>query len=321
MLRRSTIYLLAGLAGVWAVVWAGLAFSSVAAADPIFPPGQRIGLEPPPGLALSTHFPGFEDPDSKVAIAILDLPGGQAYVDLENSLFGKDQPGLTVEKREMFVFNSGIGFLITGHAQADGITVHKWLLLATVSNGTVGQLATLINVQVPDAARAAYPDTVIRAALASVTFRPTPLAERLKLLPFKLDELAGFRLMQVLPGGVILTDGPTDDLNKQAYMIVAVGPGSPSEPDARGKFARDLLSGAPVRDLAVVSAESMRITGWPGYEIRAQGKGPDGGAVALVQWVRFGTGGFLRIIGVARQEEADPLFNRFRAVRDGIDLR
>jgi hypothetical protein len=40
-----------------------------------------------------------------------------------------------------------------------------------------------------------------------------------------------------------------------------------------------------------------------------------------VQWVRFGSGGFLRIIGVSRSAEANALLIRFRAVRDGIEMR
>ena len=86
----------------------------------------------------------------------------------------------------------------------------------------------LINVEVPESARAVYSDAVIRQALASVTFRPMPIQEQLGLLPFKLGQLAGFRVMQVLAqGGVILTEGPTDDLSKQPYVIVSVGQGSP----------------------------------------------------------------------------------------------
>lgn len=316
MLHRTMTCWSAGLTAIGV----GLALVSLATADPIFPPGERIGLEPPPGLRLSRQFSGFEDPDAKVAIIILDLPG-HAYEELEKSLFGQDQREMIVERREMFAFNGGIGFLVTGHAPANGVNVHKWFLLANVSDSRVGHLATLINVQVPDAARAVYPDKVIRTALASVTFRPAPIEERLKLLPFKLNELAGFRVMQVVPAGVILTDGPSDDINRQPYMVVEVGRGSPDVPDARGRFARDLLSGAPVHELQAMSGEMMRIAGLPGYEIRAQGKGLDGTPVDLVQWVRFGTTGFLRVIGVTRPTEWDQMFPRFRAVRDGIEFR
>jgi len=39
----------------------------------------------------------------------------------------------------------------------------------------------------------------------------------------------------------------------------------------------------------------------------------------VVQWVRFGTGGFMRIVGVGPKNNWDSLFTRFRAVRDGIE--
>jgi hypothetical protein len=69
------------------------------------------------------------------------------------------------------------------------------------------------------------------------------------------------------------------------------------------------------------SAEPMRISGAPGHEIRAQGVNPAGDKVSMVQWLRFGTGGYLRIVAVSPSEDWDTMFARFRAVRDGINLR
>ena len=309
MLLRLFVSLLAALIGT----------ASLAAADPVFPPGQRIGMAPPPGLVLSKRF-GFEDADRKVVITLLDLtPRG--YEEAQRSLFADSRPNVTIEKREMFPFASGIATLVTGKVETDGTTVHKWLMLASIETRALGHVAALINVEVPDSARDAYPDAVIRAALASVTFRPPPLEERLKLLPFKLEAMADFRVIEVMPAGVVLVDGPENDLRNHAYMVVEVGQGSPSEPDARARFARDILQRAPVRDLAITSAEPMRIGNWPGFEIRAQAKQPDGAPIALVQWLRFGTGGFMRIVGVAPKDDWDNLFTRFRAVRDGVDQR
>jgi len=301
--------------------WAGLASLTAAGAAPVFPLGLRIGLEPAGDLKLSTRLPGFEDADRKVVITILDLPA-RAYDELERSAFAQNQPGLSGLKRESFSFASGVGFLISGSVQQNGVALHRWFLLASGVGGNVQDLAMLINVEVPEAALSVYSDAVIRKALASVTFRAAPLQEQLGLLPFKVNELAGFRVTQAMPaGGVILTDGPTDDISKQPYMIVSIGRGAPDERDDRGKFARDLLASAPLRDLSVTLAEPMRIAGLPGFEIRAQAQGPDGAPVSLVQWVRFGSGGFLRIVGVGRKDDWDALFTRFRAVRDGIDMR
>jgi hypothetical protein len=41
----------------------------------------------------------------------------------------------------------------------------------------------------------------------------------------------------------------------------------------------------------------------------------------MVQWLRFGSNGYLRVIGVSRTDKWDQSFSRFRAVRDGIEAR
>jgi hypothetical protein len=312
MLRRLIVLLVAA--------WAGLAALTPAfAAEPVFPPGSRIGLEPPGDLKLSRKFPGFEDSARNVVITILDLPE-PAYQALEKSAFANMSKGLIVEKRELFAFGGGVGFLISGHEEVKGITLRSWYLLANTSNSEIGHIAALIAMRVPEAARAAYPDEMVRAALASVSFRQAPLAELLRLLPFKLNKMAGFRVMKIAPQGVVLIDGPTDDLATHPYMIVSIGRSAPDAPDARPRFARDMLSSTPLPGLAITSAEAMRINGGQGYEVRANAKDAGGAPLALVQWLRFGGGGsYLRVIGVVGKDRWDELFPRFRAVRDGID--
>lgn len=314
MLRRLLVPLLA----LWAVF---ILQSPIASAETVFPPGLRVGLRPPGDFVVSKRLAGFEDPGRKAVITVLDLPA-RAYEDLSRSAFAEDQKGIVNLKRESFPFESGIGILISGTANEDGGRVHKWFLLAAAVGGEVKDLTALVQVQVPDAALSVYSDAIVRKALASVTFRPTPVKEQLGLLPFQLNELAGFRVMQVLPaGGVILTEGPNDDITTQPYMIVAVGPGAPSQPSERGRFANDLLATAPLANLKVQLSEPQRISGGQGYEIRAQATGPRGDPVSLVQWVRFGGSGFLRIIGVSSRDSWDTLFTRFRAVRDGVEPR
>jgi hypothetical protein len=313
MARRLFVYLFAAWAGL-------LSLGPLAAADPVFPRGLRIGLEPPGDLKLSTRFPGFEDSERNVVVAILDLPAS-AYHELETEAFSNTQRDLRDAKRESFPFGSGIGFLISGSGQKNGVTLHRWSLLAQAVGGTVQNLTMLINVEVPESAQSVYSDAVIRKMLASVVFRPAPIQEQLGLLPFKFRELAGFRVTQVLPtGGVILADDTIDNAGQQPFMIVSIERGGPAEAGDRGMFARDLLSTAPVREFTLQSAESMRINGAPGHEIRAQGKSSSGDPLSVVQWLRFGSGGFLRVIGVSPTNKWDQAFARFRTLRDGIDM-
>ena len=312
--------LLGVLLGIWLGIWAGLAVAG-ASADPVFPPGMRIGLEPPPGMVVSRRFPGFEDAANKAAITLVELPP-VTYASVEKSMFDFVPKGMTVEKREMFGFTEGVGIFLSGKSEANGVTLRHWFLLGHSIAGPNADLAALVTVTMPEQALAAYPEKVVRATLASVTFRAAPLDEQLGMLPFKLNDLAGFRVMQaMMAGGVIVIDGPTNDLTRQPYMLISVGQGAPASPDERIRFARDLLSGAPLKDLTVMSSEAMRLSGFPGVEIRATATNLRGNPVKLVQWVRFGVGGFVRIIGVVAPDDWDRLFNRFRAVRDGLALR
>lgn len=315
MLRRLPILLIAAFA---ALVALGLA---AGAAGPVFPKGMRVGLAPPGDFKPSKHFPGFEDAGRDARITILELPP-PAFQKIERSVFAKTQLGLSEVKRESFPFQSGIGFLVSARAQKNDAKLWVWFLVARGIGPQFGDLAMLIKVEVPEAASAVYTDATIRKALASVTFRPAPIAEQLALLPFEVKDLAGLRVMKVLgKDGVILIEGAGRDMVKQPYMIISLGRGNSATPGDRARFARELLGSAPLRDIAVTLAEPIRIGGRPGYEVRANAVRLDGKPLALVQWLRFGSGGFLRVIGVVHKENWDRLFPRFRQVRDGVELR
>jgi hypothetical protein len=292
------------------------------AAGTVFPRGSRIGLEPPGELVVSHRFAGFEDRTNGVILTLLDLPE-PAYQALEKSAFGGTVKDLTIDTREVFPFREGIGYLITGHQETEGTLFRSWYLLVNTTTREAGHIAALIAVRLPNSATRIYPDRTIREALATVSFRTPPTNELLGLLPFKLTDLAGFRLAKIAPQGLaVLMDGPGDDLTKQPYMIVAVGRGAPAPTDLRPKFAQDLMRRLPLSELAINSGEAMRIGGRPGYELRASAKDAHGNPIAVVQWLRYGGGGvFLRTVGVVSKDDWERLFPRFRAVRDGIQAR
>lgn len=300
-----------------------VAFAAGTLAQSVFPPGSRIGLEEPPGdLTVSHKFIGFEDPTRHVAIVLQDLPE-QAYQALEKSAFANSSKNLVVEKREMFFYDNGVGYLITGHEQKNGNEIHSWFLLTKTDVPKIGPIAALITVRVPQAALSVYSDRTIRAALKTVAFREPPVAELVKLLPFKLKTMAGFRFLKIAPAGfAVLIDGPHNDLSKNPYMIVSLGRGSPQRTGDRPRFAHDLLTSTPLPNLVITLMQSIRINGGPGYETRATATGPNGKTLKLVQWLRFGGGStFLRIVGVTDKDRWDQIFPRFRAMRDGIATR
>jgi hypothetical protein len=306
----------------WAVL-AWLVPLPATAADAIFPIASRLGLVPPFTLKPSTTFPGFEDDRNQVFVRLVALPAA-AFPTMEKTLTSDAlrKEGMTIEKRETLTIGGSNAILAIVRQDTKAGRVRKWLLMAPIEDMTA-----LVSLETPLPAPAAYPDDVIRTTLLSLTTRPNiPADEQLKLVPFRIGDIAGFRLVRVVPGvAVQFTEGPKDALEatEQPQLIIAASPGGPADARDRDQFARDSMSGLPpFKEFRITNAEPMRIGGQPGYEVRAQAKDVQNGAeIEIVQWLRFGTGAYLRILGFAPKDKWSDMFTRFRAVRDGLEPR
>jgi hypothetical protein len=195
------------------------------------------------------------------------------------------------------------------------------MLLATLSGVTA-----LVSVQMIEASHASIPDAVLRDALKTLAVRQVPDSEKLGVLPYKLGDLAGFRVVRTAPNGTaILTQGPNDSVTdvEQPFLLIGIAAGEAPKPEDRDAFARRLFSAAPgIRDIRITRAEPLRIGQMPGYEIVAEAKDAKSGIdVTTVQWLRFGGGGHLQMFAIARRTAWNDVFTRLRTIRDGIELR
>ncbi|MGD0332408.1 MAG: hypothetical protein ABSA90_04030 [Xanthobacteraceae bacterium] len=328
MVRNSNVRFRKACAGFAAVCALMVLAMPVRAADPIFPPGSRIGLVPPVGMVTADAFFGFMDVNKDAAILIAALPAA-AYSQIEKTMDTEAlrKQGITLDKREPMQLNVGKGFLFTGRQVVDKARYRKWLLVAAASD-----LTALVTVQVPEQENA-YPDRVVRAALATLAVRPSvPQAEELSLLPFDIGDLAGFQIDSVLRGrALVLSDAqsgePKDsakeppEAGRNARLLIAAMPGGPAEPDERASFARLSFNEiAGIRDVHITMAEPLRIGGQPGYQSMAEAKDArSGNDVMVVQWLRFGSGGFLQMTGIAPADHWTSVLARLRTIRDSIE--
>jgi hypothetical protein len=296
------------------------------AAELNYPPGSRIGLAPPPGLVLSKTFFGYEDPSNSVAMMLVALPP-QAYADLDASVTAETlkRQGVTVESREALPLPSGKAFLVVGRQEVDNVKIRKWILVASSPT-----LTGFVTVQMPETATALYPDAAIRASLATLAFRAAvPVDEQLGLLPFKVSELSGFRIAGVIPGrAVMLSDAPagapgSPDSTNEPHIFAAIAPGGPAQSADRDTFAREVFATLPnIREIRVTTSEPLRMAGQQGHQIIADAKDASGTSpLTVVQWLRFGGGGYMQIVGIARADAWKDAYPRFRSVRDGIEAR
>ena len=302
---------------VLAVTLAQMLAPPARADDVVYPPGSHIGLAIPPSLHASTSFPGFEDPSNNVALLLTALPT-EAYAAFEKSdgIDGLKKLGAVLDKRETLSLPSGKAALIITHQDK----LHTWLLVAATPT-----LTAMLTMRVPDTAKNIYSDQMIRRLFASIAVRAdVPAQEQLALLPFKVGEMANFKIGGVLPGrGIMLTDAaaPGGDAKAlQAHISVVV---MQAEAGDRDDVARQIFRSIPgLADVHITGSEQIRIGGQQGHEIMATGKDPASGAdISLVQWLRFGGGAYLHFVGVAPTSSWPQAYARFRAVRDGIDTR
>jgi hypothetical protein len=301
-----------------AVLAAIVAAITARAADAVFPVGSRLGLFPPPGMVLSQAFEGFADPNKDAAILLVTLPP-VAYDQLDKSMVPEElkKQGMDAVNREPIDLGFGKGFVLKAKQTTNTGRYRKWLLVAAASD-----LTALVTVQVPDG-DTTYSDKTVSDALATLTLRASvPDAERLSLLPFKVGDLAGFHIDDVLPGrALMLVDTSAAATTQHAHFLIAAMQGGPAEDTDRDNFARvtfDQISG--IKDVQIQDAEPLRIGSQPGYETLAKAKdGQNSSDIMVVQWLRFGSGGYMQMIGIARPDDWSDTFTRMRTVRDSVD--
>jgi hypothetical protein len=302
---------------------AALAAAPARAADPVFPLNSRIGLTPPPGFVPSIKFPGFENPQADAAIVLVDLPA-EAFPEVEKGFTDEalKTRGMTVDAREPIELQGGRGFIITGHQATGNLKKREIILAATLSGVTA-----IVSAQIAEAARAAVSEPAVREALKTTVVRANvPDAEKLSALPYRLGELAGFRVVRGgHDGSALLTDGAEDMVAAvaQPFVLIGLAAGETPKPEDRDTFARRVFSGAPgLKEVKILRAEPLRINNQAGYEILAEAKDANSNTeVTTVQWLRFGNGGYLQMFAIARRGAWAEVFPRLRAIRDGIDLR
>src|SRR3954465_9148305 len=190
------------------------------AAEPAFPPGSRIGLVPPDGMVPASAFQGFED-RARGAMLILSEGSGQSFAKLEREFAPErmQASGMELIARETIALPSGPALLVGARQSENGVLMRKWALLAVANDITVMVIAAL-----PDGARDAYPDATLRAALATTVVRAKLSSDAmLAVLPYRLLELGGFRLLRTNPDGTaVLTLGPADTTlpAEQPYFMI-----------------------------------------------------------------------------------------------------
>src|SRR5215212_881532 len=177
------------------------------AADPVFPPGAKVGMTPLVGLNKARTFIGFETEDHGVKVLIADLPV-DAYGEVANA-FKANPAGTGGIKPESIETAAGLAYYTVENGKenakdgASQVRRYSMILPGPTFSGYVA-------VQVPENVSKIYTDEAVRQMFASAVIRnEVPLDEQLGLMPFKMVELGNFKNVRTLAPGaaLILADG------------------------------------------------------------------------------------------------------------------
>lgn len=276
------------------------------AAAPVFPKSSGVGLEPPAGMVEADRFLGFID--GRASIVISELPP-QAYAQVAGK---KEQFAARVEgaRIEDFKVAGADAFLIVGKQEAAGLTFRRWVVIIGDPSETA-----IVTAQVPAEVPAddkRYGDAAILAALHTIVVRPRPdLAAQVAALPFAIGDEADFRPVLTSAGNaVVLTDGPRDHDPAFTQPIIAVDtdldfreapPGQDREAFARQRFLD--VAKRHVEKVSILGSKLSQENGDDVVRIDATGsKPPSQKPAALIGYMRFTKGGFVRTLCILPQQ-------------------
>src|SRR5438445_9206001 len=161
-------------------------FSSAFAADPVFPPGARVGMTPLVGLNKARTFVGFETEDQGVKVLIADLPA-EAYGEVANA-FKAAPGGVGGIKPESIETAAGLAYYTVENAKDGAANVRRYSMILPGPT-----FSGYVAVQVPENAAKSYTDDAVRQMFASSVIRTEgPPQEHVGLMPFKDSEAYSF---------------------------------------------------------------------------------------------------------------------------------
>lgn len=292
------------------------------AEEPVFPPGSRIGLVPPPGMKLARGITGFQDSATGAAIVTIEMPA-EAYAGVAAGFTNEalKAQGFALKTRDTVKVGAVEALVVSGDQTEYGKVAPKSILIAPDPTMTV-----LVIAQLPAGAPAAIEEQ-IRSAMRTVAIRaPLTMDEQLAVMPFRLVDLAGFRPIRAMAGNsVLLTDGPNDVIRnaEQPVLIVAQSYAPAPQAEQRDAFARSALgANTLLKDVVFERAQAFRQAGAEWHEIVAKARdGQSDQPVVVLQTIRFEHDGYLRMVGVVRSDQRDAVMPRFRAVVDAVALK
>lgn len=280
-----------------------------AAVEPMAVPGTTVTMTPPEGFVASTDFAGFVNAEKQASFLVAEMPAA-ALVQLSPLFADQDlaaksfaTKGITVTEREEIETVAGETVpLLHGTQAANGVVLDKWMALYG------GEKTVMITFQIPE--EHALDAETMKAAFASVSTGAAPAVDdKLSVLPFEIEAVAPFRVVDVLGGNSVLMmagDKDVDPEGLQPMVVAAVSQASGDMSDLAAVAERSLRETDGFAAAEITAKEETTFAGMDGFVLSGTYE-DDGIKKNFVQYIGVEDGRALRLIATVAVEKADEL--------------
>ncbi len=263
--------------------------------------GTHVWMAPPEGMEPARNAAGFEAPDGRASISVLEL--SQPYREVSTGFLLPDnlqKQRIELVDQQPRANGSLEGVLLSGTQQ--GVPAVIWIF--------GGSTSVIVQGSSPEPERFDQ----VREAVLSATFDASLEVDLTDGLEFSLGDDGGLRAWQRLGPLVCFTESGTGKGSPMGEPMFTVGP-VPAMPVAdRAAFHRQRLAQLPLAEVQEVGTEEVVVDGLPGFASVLIAKDPATGQQrAGFQMLLFEADRHWLAIGMChadRGEEVLPVFER-----------
>lgn len=314
------------LIGLVACMIIGLSASGLqyaAVAEQMAVPGTTVTMTPPEGFVAATDFAGFMDGDKQGSFLVVEMPGA-ALVQLSPLFADKDlaaqsfaTKGITITEREEIDTAAGDTVpLLHGTQATNGVVLDKWMALYG------GEKTVMITFQIPQ--EHALDVETMKTAFASVSTGAAPAVDdKLASLPFAIEAVEPFRVVDVLGGASVLMMAGEKDVDPerlQPMVVVALSQASGDMSNLAAVAERSLRETAGFEAAEITAKEETTFAGMDGCVLRGT-YDDDGIKKNFVQYLGVEEGQALRLLGTVVVEKADELNDAIDEIAASAEFR
>ncbi|GAA4374223.1 hypothetical protein GCM10023186_05600 [Hymenobacter koreensis] len=259
--------------------------------------GTKVSLIPPIGFSSAAKFSGFEQASTGASILVAELPSPYQQTAAGFTKSNLASRGMTLLQQEQVKLGGTPATLFSITQQANGITYLKQILAFGDPAKTV-----LVTATYPEQSRQI--EGPIKAALLSSVYNAKQQSKALPEANKFAVNVSGtkFKFAQSLAGSMLLytPDGKVPSQAKDKALFMVGNSLSSVAVTDRKQYSIERLKKLPEGQTNQVrTINAVTINGLSGYEIVADGKGPNNETQLVYQTILFeSNGGYYIIVGL-----------------------